>query len=829
MHKHLVTALLCLAALTSQAEVIYKDSTVRFDLISESAIRLEYAPDGRFVDNRSLIAVNRDYSAVDYKIKDGRDKVVIETAYMALTYRKNRGAFSPDNLEIKSRIKGFDFVWHPGNKQSRNLKGTYNGLDVRDGEFKDGEPMPIEDGVVAFDGWNVIDDSEGLIFDNSDIAWAEERGSAKGAQDLYFMAYGHDYRRALKDYTLFAGKVPLPPRYAFGYWWSRYWSYTDNEFRALADAFEHYDIPVDVMVMDMDWHYIDPGRGGWTGFSWNRELFPEPATFIGEMKARGLHVPLNLHFGGGVGPFEDHYSEMAEAMGVTSGDTIPFAVSSKPYMLSLMDKILRPIEKDGADFWWLDFNTYPNDKTMPKLNNVWWLAHVFFTDMERNRDTRPLTFTRWGGPGAHRYQLGFSGDHCVSWNSLAFQPYFTSTAANTLQGYWSHDIGGHVTLDRLTPEMFVRWMQFGAMSPILRTHSAKDASLNKEPWNYDKEHFDIIRDLIRFRYALAPYIYTLARQTYDDGVAMCRPMYYDYPEAPEAYAMKNEYMFGDRMLMMPITSPMTGVYSKENIWLPGGDSWYELSTGTTLEGGRTVSRDFAIDEFPLYVKSGSVIPMTRNIKKLSANDYPYEINVFPGGNDSTAVYEDNGNDKNYAKEYAFTPVVMCQEGGRITVRILPRQGRYENMPDRRDISVRINGVRPALSAFGCNGALKPVFDGNELTVTVSLGSVDPSEGAEVTIDFGRDDFTVADGMKTRMRRAAKAVSYIKNTNPYLPVHGALSRLESAGRAATYHPDRFDEIAARFNNDFDRLPQVLKDLGYSDELSLRVLEISGYKE
>ena len=387
-----------MSALVSQAEVVYKDSTVRFDLISESAIRLEYAPDGRFVDNPSLIAVNRDYPAADYKIKDSKTKIVIETASMALTYRKNSGAFSPDNLEIKSRIRDFDFVWRPGDKQSCNLRGTYNGLDVRDGEFKDGEPMPIEDGVVAFDGWNVIDDSEGLIFDNSDIAWAKERGSAKGAQDLYFMAYGHDYRRALKDYTLFAGKVPLPPRYAFGYWWSRYWSYTDNEFRALADAFEHYDIPVDVMVMDMDWHYIDPGRGGWTGFSWNRELFPEPATFIGEMKARGLHVPLNLHFGGGVGPFEDHYPEMAEAMGVTSGDTIPFAVSSKSYMLSLTDKILRPIEKDGADFWWLDFNTYPNDKTMPKLNNVWWLAHVFFTDMERNRDTRPLTFTRWGGP-----------------------------------------------------------------------------------------------------------------------------------------------------------------------------------------------------------------------------------------------------------------------------------------------------------------------------------------------------------------------------------------------------------------------------------------------
>lgn len=827
MKKLLISAISLLTALLSEAEIVYSDATVRFDLVSESTIRLEYAPDGNFVNDKSLIAVNRSYPSTEYKIKDSKNRVVIETSVFELVYRKGSQPLSAKNLEIKSKIKGFPFTWHPGDKQQHNLKGTYNGLDVRNGEFllEDGSPMPFEDGVVAADGWHVIDDSGSLLFDDSEWAWAKERNSAPGAQDMYFMAYGHDYRQALKDYTLFAGKVPLPPRYAFGYWWSRYWSYTDNEFRALADAFEHYDIPIDVMVMDMDWHYIDAGRGGWTAYSWNRELFPEPATFISEMKERGLHVPLNLHFGGGVGPWENHYKEMVEATGAKMGDTIPFVVSSKKYMHGLLDKVLRPVEQDGADFWWLDFNTYPNDKLMPKLNNVWWLAYSFFSDMERNRDTRPLTFTRWGGPGAHRYQLGFSGDHCVSWNSLSFQPYFTSTAANTLQGFWSHDIGGHVVHEPLSPEMFVRWMQFGVVSPILRTHSAKDATLNKEPWNYDTEHFDILRRLIKLRYALAPYIYTLARETYDEGVAMCRPMYYDYPEAPEAYEMKNEYMFGDRMLMMPITRPMSGRYSQAEIWLPSGDSWYELSTGTLLEGGRTVARPFAIDEFPLYVKAGSIIPMTKDIKNLAANDYPYKINIFPGGNDSISVYEDSGDDKDYATQYAFTPVCMQQDGSKITVRILPRRGEYKDMPVYRRMSVKVNGVRPAVSASGDKGVLSPVFDGNDLSVNVDLGKVNTAEGATVTIDFGRDDFTVANGMKARMRRATRAVSYVKNTNPYLPIHGALSRMESAGRSASYNPERFDEIAERFEQDFSNLPQVLKELGYSDDLTRSFLEIS----
>lgn len=132
---------------------------------------------------------------------------------------------------------------------------------------------------MATDGWTLIDDSQGLLFDdNKDWDWVKER-PANGGQDWYFMAYGHDYKAALKDYTLFAGKVPLPPRYAFGYWWSRYWLYSDREFRNLIDNFHTYQIPLDVLVVDMDWHYTEQGKGGWTGWTWNRDLFPNPKEF----------------------------------------------------------------------------------------------------------------------------------------------------------------------------------------------------------------------------------------------------------------------------------------------------------------------------------------------------------------------------------------------------------------------------------------------------------------------------------------------------------------------------------------------------------------------
>lgn len=180
------------------------------------------------------------------------------------------------------------FIWMPGQNQHGNLRGTYRTLDGMDGNIQtqtwvtglqQGDSLVLEDGLLATDGWTFIDDSYSYLFNNDEgWEWVKERSSVY-KQDWYFMAYGHDYKSALKDYTLFAGKMPLPPRYAFGYWWSRYWPYSDKEFRQLINNFHTYNIPLDVLVIDMDWHYTEEGKGGWTGWTWNRNLFPCPDLF----------------------------------------------------------------------------------------------------------------------------------------------------------------------------------------------------------------------------------------------------------------------------------------------------------------------------------------------------------------------------------------------------------------------------------------------------------------------------------------------------------------------------------------------------------------------
>ncbi len=798
----------------SSNNVVYQDNNVRITLITDGTVRLEWEPDGKFVDNASFVAVNRKYQPVNYQIKDNKKKVEIRTAKIILKYIKNKGPFSTDNLSIVSAKGMLPFKWIPGTIDNGNLKGTYRTLDGYDGPLhrNDNKMMALENGLLSTDGWTFIDDSKNYLFDHSDWPWVMERPDKNG-QDWYFMAYGHDYKQALKDFTVFAGKVPLPPRYAFGYWWSRYWSYSDNELRALVDDFHTYDIPLDVLVVDMDWHYTEPGKGGWTGYTWNRRLFPDPDGFLKYLKRNNLQVTLNLHPADGVASYETNYPAMAKWMGVdpNSKELIPYEGSNKKFMSGWLNTILRPMEKKGVDFWWLDWQQRLSDEKFKNLSNTWWINYVVFSDMARNRDTRPLLYHRWGGLGNHRYQIGFSGDTYISWASLKYQPYFNSTASNVLYGYWSHDIGGHMGADSINPELYVRWLQFGALSPVLRTHSTKNSNLNKEPWVFNPEYFKIIRNTILERYKIAPYVYTMARKTYDEALSLCRPMYYDYPEAKEAYDYKDEYMFGDDLLVCPITAPMKEGRSTVKVWLPAGNDWYEWHTGTLLQGGQTVERTFHLDEYPIYVKAGSILPFYgENVKNLRNSDEPVVVTVFPGSEGSFTLYEDNGNDKDYATRYATTLLTSEKRDNVLTVKIAPRKGGYSGMSANR--SFKVNVVASAVpEKVSVNGKQTDFsYDGNNLILAIEIPETDCSIEKVVEITYATDAPDVADGLYAKLRHVQQTVLDLKKRQAGIVLTENLGTMESTGRAITYCPDQFVKRIDLFRKNYANLPDVLKE-------------------
>lgn len=821
MKEVLLTLAFAAAGLSAMAQtsdnVAYKDGNVRITMIDDGAARLEYSPDGKFVDNRSQVAVIRKYAPVNYKVTNSAKKVSIRTDAMTITYLKGQGPFSASNLSIVSaKKKGTaPFVWKPGTKDDKNLKGTYRTLDQYDGNLRKGKPMPIEDGLLSRNGWTLIDDSRSYLFDNSEWPWVENRPDTARAQDWYFLAYGHDYKKALRMFTDFSGKVPLPPRYAFGYWWSRYWSYSDDELRDLVKSFHEYDVPLDVLVIDMDWHYNQAPRGGWTGYTWNRTLFPDPKGFLRWLKGNNLEVTMNLHPADGIKTWEEQWPAMSKWMGIdtTLHKNIPFEGSNKRFMTGWLNEVLRPMEKAGVDFWWLDWQQWLNDKKYKDLSNTWWINYCVFSDMMRNRDTRPMLYHRWGGLGNHRYQIGFSGDAVISWKSLEFQPYFNSTASNVLYCYWSHDIGGHMGANSIDPEMYVRWMQFGLFSPILRSHSTKNAGLNKEPWVFAYPVTRMLRDIVKTRYALNPYIYTMARKTYDEALPLCRPMYYDYADSQEAYDQKDEYMFGDNMLVRPVTAPLQGAKATQAVWLPKGADWYEVASGKLLKGGQTVNNGFHLDEIPVYVKAGSIIPMYGDtLKNLRGNDNPVVVNVYPASGDGTSkadYYEDAGNDKQYASQYAVTPLSAERSGYKLTVKVGARKGSYAGMPANRKYQVKVvASVLPEKVLV--NGQDAPFhYDGMSLSLLVDLNNTDCSTAKTVEIIYPSNSQCVANGEIGQMRRVRDNVYQLKVRNAGIVLTDDLANMESAGRAITYNPSLFEQKLNFFRDRYAHLEDVLK--------------------
>ncbi|MBN1183822.1 MAG: DUF5110 domain-containing protein [Bacteroidales bacterium] len=846
-------------------EAIIVEGNARFTVLTPRLIRIEYDSTAEFIDKSSFVIINRKLPLVNFQKSEKKGWLIIKTDILELKYKKGTGAFTADNLQIS--YLGNDnasFVWRPGAENTNNLKGTFRTLDGMDGDIHlwgEKKQAEFEEGLISRDGWYLIDDTGNFLFDSSDWNWVEVR--ANNETDWYFMGYGNDYKAVLNDFTLVAGKVPLPPRYAFGYWWSRYWNYSDAEFRDLINNFDRYNIPLDVLVIDMDWHNTDGlnaireiceydefgQRVGWTGYTWNKSLFPEPDKFLQWTNDRQIKTTFNLHPASGIPPTEEKYNDFAKAVDFdTSGNNnIPFEAADKKYMENLFAIILDPMEEKGADFWWLDWQQWKESKQLPGLSNTWWLNYCFFTHMERKGEHRPLLYHRWGGLGNHRYQIGFSGDAIITWKSLEFQPYFTSTASNVLYGYWSHDLGGHMfgripeEEKKVDPELYTRWMQYGVFSPVFRTHSTKDPRLRKEVWNFSDEYFSELNDAINLRYALNPYIYTMARKTYDTGISLCRPMYYEYPEKEEAYSFRNEYMFGDDILIIPVTAPENNNFSDIQVWLPEGNDWYEWHTGTMFHGGQILERKFLLNEYPVYVKAGAVIPMYPEIKNLQQDIAELIVKVFPGGNYQTKFYEDNGDNDGYKKgEFAFTSFISeISPDGTKTVTVMPREGSFPGMNPARNYEIQlygsvvpenvlVNGKKIVYSPDAQDNTWN--YSGSDLTVHVYVHDISCEQKLEVKISYPDTSVNV-NGMIGKMNRLRLTTDYLKNhwyNNAPLPA--IVTSTNQSDLKIEYNPADFNRIVNDFNNNYLLIPDVISDIDYNPNLEKTTVEkCIGYLE
>ena len=750
----------------ADAKAVVTSGNARFTVLTPQLIRMEWSADGQFEDRATLTFVNRETPVPEFKVRESKSKLTITTPALTLTYLKN-GKFSDKNLKAVFTLNGKEVVWTPGMENPQNLLGTTRTLDGADGS-KLKEPM--EQGILSRAGWSLIDDSQRHVLTPDGSEWEEwvEARPEGDRQDLYLFAYGHDYKQALADYALVAGRAPMPPKYTLGYWWSRYWQYSDNEFVDLVNKLKSMDVPIDVLIVDMDWHETwglrksnspkdEYGqRIGWTGYTWQKELFPSPANFLKWTENEELKVALNLHPASGIQPYEAVYDDFTKEYGWSEkGKSVPFKIDERKWADAYFKTVLEPMERNGVDFWWLDWQQWKESKYTPGLSNTFWLNHTFFNHAERqNPGLRPFIYHRWGGLGSHRYPLAFSGDTYATWPMLAYLPYFTATASNVNYGWWGHDIGGHMfhkTQKATDPELYTRWLQYGVFTPIFKTHSTKDPRIERCIWCFP-DHMFLMRDAIRLRYTLAPYIYNAARENYDTGVGMCRPMYYDYPESDKAYETPEQFMFGNDILATTITQPVDSItgLAPRTIWFPEG-AWFDCATGSMYEGGRTEELHYTLAENPHYAKAGSIIPMNpATVKNLQLPCDTLVLTFIPGGDGQLRHYEDDGMSQQYKTNYAVTTVSKKQEGNTVRVRISPREGSFAGASDNRSYelrfpavfppkSVKVNGKELAYSRFPKAGEW--TYDGYTLAPVIYTGTT--ACDAPVEIELAFDDYATA--------------------------------------------------------------------------------------
>lgn len=755
------------------AEVVCGNA--RFTVLTDRLIRMEWDEKGVFEDNASLAIINRRLPVPKFKVSRTGGGVTVTTSSVVLKY-KGEGKFSPENLSVTFKMNGRTVCWKPGMDSGANLMGTTRTLDGCLGFEKISKrDNYLEEGILSRDGWAIVDESERhlLVKDGSDWGeWVSERPSGD-RQDLYIFAYGHDYTAALSDFTKVAGKIPLPPKYTFGYWWSRYWAYTDDEMMDIAGQMRSRDIPIDVFIIDMDWHLtwkeyekrkgkdIFGQKPGWTGYTWNYDLIANPVGLLRDLHSMDYKLALNLHPASGIRPCEDCYDRFVEDYLSRTDDydgpkdyvytaqghqyagldtkvgqeghqaPVPYRMSQQAWADAYFNSVIHPLEKQGVDFWWLDWQQWRESRYCKDLSSTFWINYAFFNDKVRQSAKlgldapRPFIYHRWGGLGSHRYQLGFSGDTYDEWSVLDFLPYFTATASNVCYGYWGHDIGGHMQKrnhKRLTdPEMYTRWLQYGVFTPVFKTHSTASKNLDRRIWSYP-EHYEYMRDAIKLRYALSPYIYDAARYAYDTGVSVTRPLYYVYPESDKAYECYREFFFGDNILATVICrSAGPDGKSELKMWFPAGNDWYDMAHHRIIKGGCEKTLYYTISENPWYVKAGAIIPLAaEGITNLQHEGNRWRIMVVPGNGKSEYVhYEDDGLTQNYINEFARTRIVKESSGNTLKLVVCPRKGSYKGMPDTRKLSVLLEGVTALPKSATVNG--KPAectVEGSALVIDI---------------------------------------------------------------------------------------------------------------
>jgi Glycosyl hydrolases family 31/Ricin-type beta-trefoil lectin domain/Domain of unknown function (DUF5110)/Carbohydrate binding module (family 35) len=593
-------------------------------------------------------------------------------------------------------------------------------------------PVPEHPGILDRDGWYLLDDTRTALLSAGHTVTDRPSHGTQPYQDGYFFGYGQNYRQALTDLNSLTGATDLLPESAYGVWYSRYYAYTTDDYEnTLLPAFRNTFTPIDWLVVDTDWK--SPNQ--WNGWNWNPALFPDPQAFMDWTKQQGLSVSLNIH------PSIAGDDPQFAAANSQAGGLAPDGTSgnydfdwSKPSQLAAYLKLHQSFEQQGVRTWWLDYCTScaastASDPQVAPDN----LINQSYADDSAAKGLRGFSFARIGGSEQgsddSNYALGpwserrntmqFTGDTPATWDMLTFEAQFTADEAAAGLSQVSDDIGsfhgGH-----LADDMYARWVQMGTFQPVDRLHSDHGDRL---PWNYTGAAADSAEKFLRLREALVPYTYTLAQQANATGIPIVRPMYLDYPASDAAYTATHEYLYGDDVLVAPITSPDdSSGNGSASVWVPPG-SWTDYFTGKTYTGPATTTITDPLSQMPVLIKAGGILPTRTDYVDNQAQRplTQLTVDVAAGADGTFDLYQDAGEGTGYKSGQSTTEPLSWNDAGR-TLTLGAQSGGWSGAPTSRAYTLRLSDSA-APTAVSVDGVQVPEtawsWNADRRTVTVT--------------------------------------------------------------------------------------------------------------
>jgi alpha-D-xyloside xylohydrolase len=715
-------------AVTSAKDNVTFSSTCGTTLIepwSDGIIRVRHLPAGAPAPRPSLI-VNGKKQAAHFVVSNTSEEIVAALPALRIVVGKKDGhvtffrpggkePFLAENKNIAAPAAsglykiaqsfGVPFgaglhYYGLGQHPAGGLDWQKQGVHLQQANGDTGLPF-----LLTNAGW-------GMLWDNASVTDVSVQRPAEGgtltfsseaaeATDYYLITSATP-DAIIAGYRNLTGAAPMLPRWAFGFWQSYEHYATQDEIVGVAKKYRDLNIPIDGIIQD--WQYWKDGQ--WGAHQFDPTRYPDPTKMVADIHAMNIHTIVSVW-----ARFDKDTDNRAEldAAGVLYPETYknvyppgfgrwydPFGKGRDLYW----NQISKRLGKNGFDGWWLDASEAElggewgqmREVTTAKgpgalVYNAYPLYHttgVFEGHRRDFPDRRPVILTRSAWAGMQRNgAISWSGDIHGDWETFRRQiPAGLNFVAAGLP-YWNTDIGGFFAGDPADPayaELFTRWFEFGAFTPMFRTHGT---GKSKEMWHFPEATQTILKRYDALRYRLLPTIYSLAWDVTANNGSMMRPLVFDFASDPDALDIADQYMFGP-LMVAPITRKGASV---RTVYLPGDTAWIDFWTAQRLKAKTTIVTSAPIDRLPLYVRAGTILPLGPVVQYAEAQkDAPLEIRVYRGANGHFTLYDDSGNGWGYEKGQRATIAFDWNEQTQ-TLTLGARQGKFPGMKPSREFHI----------------------------------------------------------------------------------------------------------------------------------------------